>query len=135
MKSPIRRNQEGLPGEPNPFRRGKLAFGAVGFVLLTGTVFWYQFSSVEAGAAAPTWNDLRWGYLALILLCRPIETVTCGFRTCVMTRVLQPSVSLWTCIKAEWANVAISTLTPTQSWGGPGQIYVDTLSTKREVVR
>ena len=124
MNSSIMRNQAGLPGEPNPFRRGKLAFGAVGFILLTYGVFWYQFSRVGTGAAGPTWNDLRWGYLALILLCLPIETVTCGLRTWVTTRVLQPNVSLWTCIKAEWANVAISTLTPTQSWGGPGQIYV-----------
>jgi glycosyltransferase 2 family protein len=124
MNSATSRNQARVPGKPNPFRRGKLAFGAVGFVLLTGGVFWYQFSRVAAGAAAPTWDDLRWGYLALILLCLPLETVTCGLRTWVMTRVLQPSVSLLSCIKAEWANVAISTLTPTQSWGGPGQIYV-----------
>jgi len=41
-----------------------------------------------------------------------------------MARVLEPSVRLWTCIKAEWANVAVSTLTPTQSGGGPGQICV-----------
>lgn len=93
-------------------------------MLLTSTVFWYQFSRVGAGAAIPTWSDLRWGYLALILLCIPIETATCGLRTWVITRVLQPTVSLWSCVKAEWANVAISTLTPTQSWGGPGQIYV-----------
>src|SRR5262245_57055353 len=108
----------------HPFRWGKLAFGAVGFMLLTGGVFWHQFSRVTADAAAPTWNGLRWDYLALIVLCLPVESVTCGLRTWVMTRVLQPTVSLWTCIKAEWANVAISTLTPTQSWGGPGQIYV-----------
>ena len=108
----------------HPFRLGKLAFGAVGFVLLTGGVFWHQFSRVPADAAAPTWNALRWDYLALIVLCLPVESVTCGLRTWAMTRILQPSVSLWTCIKAEWANVAISTLTPTQSWGGPGQVYV-----------
>src|SRR5262245_65966772 len=108
----------------HPFRWGKLAFGAVGFMLLTGGVFWHQFSRVTADAAAPTWNGLRWDYLALMVLCLPVESVTCGLRTWVMTRVLQPTVSLWTCIKAEWANVAISTLTPTQSWGGPGQVYV-----------
>jgi len=93
-------------------------------VLLTGGVFWYQFSRVTPDTAGPIWDSLRWGYLALILLCLPVETVTCGLRTRVMTRILQPSVGLWSCIKAEWANVAISTLTPTQSWGGPGQIYV-----------
>ena len=100
MNSSIGQNPTKLPGEPSPFRRGKLAVGAAGFVLLTSGVFWYQFSLVSPGAAAPSWNDLRWGYLALILLCLPVETATCGLRTWVMTRVLQPSVSLWSCIKA-----------------------------------
>jgi glycosyltransferase 2 family protein len=113
-----------MDSKGSPFRRGRLALGAVGFVLLTAGVFWHQFTHIDAGSAGPTLNDLRWGYLALILLCLPIETATCGLRTWVMTRVLQPSVDLWSCIKAEWANVAISTLTPTQSWGGPGQVYV-----------
>src|SRR4029453_4011088 len=65
----------------HPFRLGKLALGAVGFVLLTGGVFWHQFSRVPADAAAPTWNALRWDYLALIVLCLPVESVTCGLRT------------------------------------------------------
>lgn len=124
MDASIGRDRSGLSGHPSPFRRGRLAVGAVGFVLLTSGVFWYQFSRVPGSVDAPTWGDLHWGYLALILLCLPIESVTCGLRTWAMTRVLQPSVRLWSCIEAEWANVAISTLTPTQSWGGPGQIYV-----------
>ena len=113
-----------LSDGPTPFRRGKLAFGAVGFVLLTAGVFWYQFSSLDVHAARPRWDDLRWSYFVLLLCCLPIETATCALRTWMMTRILEPRVTLWTCIKAEWANVAISTLTPTQSWGGPGQIYV-----------
>lgn len=113
-----------LPERPTPFRRGKLAFGAVGFVLLTAGVFWYQFSNLDVHAARPRWDDLRWSYLVLLLCCLPIETATCAVRTWMMTRILEPRVTLWTCIKAEWANVAISTLTPTQSWGGPGQIYI-----------
>ena len=123
MSASIKQDVTRLPDEPHPFRRGKLALGAVGFVLLTGGVFWYQFARTP-DTAGPTWDSLRWGYLAPMLLFLPVETVTCGLRTWVMTRVLQPSVSLWSCIKAEWANVAISTLTPTQSWGGPGQVYV-----------
>jgi glycosyltransferase 2 family protein len=105
-------------------RRGKLAVGAVGFVVLTAAVFWYQFSRLDVHATQPEWDDLRWSYLVLLLCCLPIESVTCAVRTWLMTRILEPRVTLWTCLKAEWANVAISTLTPTQSWGGPGQICV-----------
>ncbi len=113
-----------LRGEAGAIHRGKLAIGAVVFVLLTAGVFWYQFSHLGAGAAGPRWDDVRWGYFALLLLCLPIETLTCGLRIWAMARVFVPGIRLWTCIKAEWANVAVSTLTPTQSGGGPGQIYV-----------
>ena len=110
--------------EAGPFQRGKLAIGALGFLLLTGGVFWYQFSRIGVNAAPPRWENLRWEYLVVLLLCLPIESLTCGLRTWVMARPLVGGIRLWTCIKAEWANVAISTLTPTQSGGGPGQIYI-----------
>lgn len=103
---------------------GKLAAGALAFLALTVGIFWYQFHRIHAGDVAPRWDQLRWGYLALILLVLPVETVTSSLRTWLLCRILQPGVSRWTCIQAEWANVAISMLTPSQSGGGAGQIYV-----------
>jgi uncharacterized membrane protein YbhN (UPF0104 family) len=96
----------------------------VGFLLLTAMVVWWQFSRIGGGVATPRWDELRWSYLMLLLLCLPIETLACGLRIWVIARVLEPGVRLSTCIKAEWAQVAVSTLTPTQSGGGPGQIYI-----------
>lgn len=126
MKTPdlSGRDPAGLATEEPRFRGGRLAIGAGAFLLLTGSVFWYQFSRVGIGAAGPGWDDLRWGHLGLLLLCSSVETVSCGVRIWAMTRILSPGVKLWTCLKAEWANVAISTITPTQSGGGPGQIYI-----------
>lgn len=93
-------------------------------MLLTAAVFWWQFFRIGGGNAMPRWDELRWSYLVLALLCVPIETLACGLRIWVIARVLEPGVRLSTCIKAEWAQVAVSTLTPTQSGGGPGQIYI-----------
>lgn len=104
--------------------RAKLFFGGAIFVLLTAGIFWYQFSSIEAGAEAPAWDRLNWYYLPLILLCLPIETLASGARIWLLCRVLGPRTSLWTCIKAEWANVTVATLTPSQTGGGPAQIYI-----------
>lgn len=101
-----------------------LLIGGAGFVLLTIGIFWFQFHRIPQGAAGPRWTELRWGYLALLLLWLPVETLACGLRMWVVCRVLEPGVGLWTCVKAEWANVAISALTPSQSGGGPGQIYI-----------
>lgn len=104
--------------------RGKLVAGGAAFALLTAGIFWYQFHRMQAGDATPRWVELRWGYLALLLLLLPVETLASGLKIWLICRVLEPGVRLWTCIKAEWANVAISTLTPSQSGGGPGQIYI-----------
>ncbi len=106
------------------FGRVQLIGGGVAFILLTVGIFWYQFYRIQAGDEAPRWDRLRWGYLLLILFCLPIETLAAGVRTWVVSRTLQPSVRLWTCIKAEWVNVALNTLTPSHSGGGPGQIYM-----------
>ncbi len=103
---------------------GKLLAGGLGFVLLTVGIFWYQFHRIQIADETPRWGQLQWGYLILILLCLPLETVASGLRVWLICRVLQPGVGLWTCFKAEWANVAIAMLTPSQSGGGPGEIYL-----------
>jgi len=109
-----------LPSMP----RGKLLAGGVGFLALTAGVFWWLFTRVPGGHAAPGLADLRWGYFVLLLLVLPIESVTSAARIWLICRVLHPGVSFWTCIQSEFANVAISILTPSQSGGGPGQIYM-----------
>jgi len=102
----------------------KLAIGGLVFIVLTVGVFWYQFSRIQAGDEPPRWNELQWEYLLLMLLCLPLDTLACGVRIWVVGRVLQPGVGLWTCLKAEWANVGLSILTPSQTGGGFGQIYI-----------
>ena len=98
--------------------------GGAAFVLLTLGVFWYQFHRIPSGDAA-LWRDrLNWKYLFLILLCLPLETLAAGLRTWIVYRALQPSVRAWTCLKAEWVNVALNTVTPSHLGGGPGQIYI-----------
>jgi uncharacterized membrane protein YbhN (UPF0104 family) len=105
-------------------RRGHLALGATTFLLLTAGVFWYQFRRIGIADAAPRWDDLRFGYLGLLLLCLPLETLASSARIWLLGRVLEPGIRFRTCLAAEWSNVAVSLLTPSQSGGGPGQVYM-----------
>ena len=105
-----------VPGMPPR----QLAWGGLAFVALTAGVFWWLFDRVPGAHAGPGTAALRWGYLPLLLLTLPVETVTSAARIWLICRVLHPGVSFWTCVRSEWANVAISTLTPSQSGGGPG---------------
>jgi uncharacterized protein (TIRG00374 family) len=103
---------------------GKLVLSAIIFGVLSVGIFWYQFRQIQPGDVLPSWDQLRLSYLFLLLLCLPIETFAASFRIWVVSRVLHPGVSLITCIKAEVSNVAISMLTPSQTGGGPAQIYM-----------
>jgi len=104
--------------------RGKLTIGGLIFILLTLAIFWYQFHRIHTGDDIPRLNQLRWGYLILILCFLPIEAFVLGLRMWVVCRVLQPGISFWTCLKADLANSGIAILTPSQSGGGTGQIYI-----------
>jgi uncharacterized protein (TIRG00374 family) len=104
--------------------RRKLIASAAAFLGLTVGIFWYQFHGIGAGAQVPRLGSLRWGYLLPILMLLPAETLLAGFRMWTICRVLQPGVSFATCLKAELANAGIAILTPSQTGGGPGQIYM-----------
>ena len=105
-------------------QRSQLIWGALVFTALTVAVFWWQFARVSSSHAGVTAADLRWGYLGLLLLVLPVETLTSAARIWLICRVLHPGVPFGACVRSELANVTISTLTPSQSGGGPGQIYV-----------
>jgi uncharacterized membrane protein YbhN (UPF0104 family) len=94
------------------------------FILLTASIFIYQFSRIEHGEETFTWSGLRFEYLWLIILCLPFDTLASGLRIWLVCHVLQPGTRFWTCLKAEWANSGIAMLTPSQTGGGFGQIYM-----------
>jgi glycosyltransferase 2 family protein len=109
---------------PAAMAHGRLAAGGVAFLLLTLGIFWYLFHRVQTGDATPRWAELQWGYLVFIILCLPIETLASSARIWVISRVLEPGIGYWTCIKSEWANAGLSILTPSHAGGGAGQVYI-----------
>jgi len=109
-----------LPG----LLRGQWLAGALGFVVLTAAVFWWQFGSRPATGATLGLSGLRWGHGLLLLLLLPAETLLSATRMWFLCRAVHPGVRFWACVQSEWANVAMSLLTPSQSGGGPGLVYV-----------
>jgi len=110
--------------EIQKFGKYRLVCGGLIFMGLTVGIFWYQFSEIPVGQRPSIWNQLQWGYLLWLLIFLPVETFAAGLRIWVISRALQPGVSLWTCLKAEWANLGLAMLTPSQTGGGFGQIYM-----------
>ena len=117
--------QEGLSHrEPGGFRIGRLAVGGVLFLVFTIGIFWYQFHRIGLGTAIPSAGQLQWRYVLLILFLLPAETVLSALRMRMICKVLQPEISFRTCIKAELANAGLAILTPSQTGGGAGQMYM-----------
>lgn len=117
QRSVVVREREGIG-------RGKLIAGTLVFLFLTVGVFWYQFYRIQIHDQAPRLEQLQWSYLLLMLFFLPLDTFACALRIWIVSRVLQPGIGLWTCLKAEWANVGIAMLTPSNTGGGFGQIYM-----------
>ena len=116
--------KETLQGQPKALNIKKLAFGGLLFIFFTVGVFWYQFDRIQAGHTLPVLRHLQWEYLLFMLICLPVDTVAGGLRIWIVCRVLEPGISFWTCLRAEWANMGVSMLTPSQTGGGFGQIYM-----------
>jgi uncharacterized protein (TIRG00374 family) len=108
----------------NGVNRVKLLVGSLAFIILTVGIFWYQFDKIKPTDMIPRWDGLQWKYLLLMLICLPIDVLACGLRIRVVCRVFQAGAGFWTCLKAECANLGVSILTPSQSGGGFGQIYM-----------
>jgi uncharacterized protein (TIRG00374 family) len=107
---------------PAPLR-GRLLLGGLAFLGLTVGVFAWLFGRMS-DVPAPGFADLRWRYLLPLLLVLPLESLASAARIWLICRVLHPGVSFWVCLQSEFANVAVALLTPSQSGGGPGQIYM-----------
>ena len=117
-------HQSGSKNRPKELRIHKLLWGGLFFIVFTVGIFWYQFARIPGDSRPEIWNQLQWGYLFWLLVFLPIDTFAAGFRIWVICRVLQPGVSFWTCLKAELANLGLAMLTPSQTGGGFGQIYI-----------
>jgi glycosyltransferase 2 family protein len=111
-------------GRPEKMGFSRMIPGSLVFIFFTVGIFWYQFRRIQPGEGVPGWGDVQWGYLLLMLLCLPLETISGSLRTWVVSRVIQPGLTFWTCVKSELANIGISMLTPSQTGGGFGQIYM-----------
>jgi uncharacterized membrane protein YbhN (UPF0104 family) len=108
---------------PAPAGR-RLAIGSAVFAALTLGALWFQAAGIPPGAARPAWADLDWRYAGLLVLVLPVETAAAALRIWLLARILGSPVGVWTAVQAEWANAAVALLTPFQSGGGAGQVYV-----------
>lgn len=68
---------------------------------------------------------IDWRYLFLLLPLIALDYFLGGFRyRLYFDGKLFPNVSLWDCMRSNWANMFVGAITPFQTGGGPAQFYV-----------
>ena len=66
----------------------------------------------------------RWQFLLLALALVLFDWFLAGLRIYVFAIKLMPGISFFGCVRAGLANIFMGGVTPSQTGGGPGQIYV-----------
>lgn len=111
-------------GPRPPVSRAKLVNGLAVFLVLT------------AGGLAALWrftggSDVRevlamvsGGFLALAALAAVADIIIGAVRYQIFLRRIRPGSSLWLPIRADLANRFVGAVTPSQTGGGPAQVYV-----------
>ncbi|HER43593.1 MAG TPA: flippase-like domain-containing protein [Candidatus Eisenbacteria bacterium] len=94
------------------------------FLALTavGLVFVLYRSSFSG--SIKSLSVFRWQYLVLALALVLLDWVLAGLRIYVFAVRLRPGISFTGCVRAGLANIFMGGVTPSQTGGGPGQIFV-----------
>ena len=66
----------------------------------------------------------QWHFLLLAAAMMVFDWIAAGARIYVFASKLQPGISYRGCVRAALANIFLGGVTPSQTGGGPGQIYV-----------
>jgi len=94
-----------------------IVFSAVGTML---GLWWKRPAGFEAVLAG-----MDWRFVGLLLPLIALDYWLGGMRYRLFLNGDHfPNVSLWDCMRSNWANMFMGAVTPSQSGGGPAQIYV-----------
>jgi uncharacterized protein (TIRG00374 family) len=102
----------------------KLAMGSIFFLIFSIGVFQYQFEQIQVDHPFPLWKRFEWSYLVVLFFFLPLDTLAGSIRIWAISRIIQPGMTYYTCFKSELANIGTGMLTPSQTGGGLGQIYI-----------
>ncbi len=101
-------------------RRGAITFLVCTLLGIGLIVHWHTPPNLWHLLRAAQWG---WFVLAGVLMVLDFLFGALRMRVLLNGRVL-PHVSLWHCLRATWANLFLSAVTPFQTGGGPAQIWI-----------
>ncbi len=110
--------------EPDLIPRRRLRAGALAFAVLTAAGLAVVFVAGARRDGSPGLGGLRPGFLLLAVASAFLDVVLGAVRYQVFLRKVRPGSSLWLPIRADLAGRFVGAVTPSQSGGGPAQVFV-----------
>lgn len=95
------------------------------FILLTFTTLGIIFITQASRESLTAMIEFRKEYLILAFLLSGMDLFLGGLRIHIFfTKKILKKVSLWNCCRANLANMFVAAVTPSQTGGGPAQLYI-----------
>jgi len=112
------------PKEVKGFDRGKIRKGLVIFILLTVSALTVIFLKTHTGDTMTAFRNFNFAYLAIVLVLSFGDMCMGALRNHIYFRKLCPGLRFRVSFKANLANIFMGAVTPSQSGGGPAQLYI-----------
>ncbi|MEM9823255.1 MAG: lysylphosphatidylglycerol synthase transmembrane domain-containing protein, partial [Bacteroidota bacterium] len=99
--------------------------GILYFLIITiGALSYVFFTSDNVGDSFKTLKSIDLRYVLLAVALGFLDMLLGAWRNHIFARVIVPGISLRVCFNANLANIFMGAVTPSQSGGGPAQLYV-----------
>lgn len=130
-----RKNLEGPaqgddPGKTRPqseiegFSTARIRKGLYVFLVLTIAALTGIFFYTHTGRTVEAMRHIQSGFFLLVLGLSLVDMTLGALRNHIYFMAMDEHVTFWTSIKANLANIFMGAVTPSQSAGGPAQLYV-----------
>jgi glycosyltransferase 2 family protein len=105
--------------------RAALVRGVQGFILCSivgiAVGLWWKHPAALGDLA----RVLKWEFVAALLPLIALDYFLGGLRyRMFFDGTMLPRISLWNCMRSNWANIFLGAATPFQTGGGPAQLYI-----------
>lgn len=121
---PIKTNEKEQPDIKKAFSIKTIRKGIIYFVFLSLTSFTVLFFYNNTTEVVQVLKNVNLFYLPVALFMAGLDLWIGGYRNHIFAARYQPEISKWVCFKANLANIFLGAVTPSQSGGGPAQIYI-----------
>lgn len=114
----------GQSPEMKGFNRAKIRKGLIIFILLTIGALTAIFLKTHTGNTMKALVNFNFGYLAIVLVLSFGDMCMGALRNHIYFRKLNPGLRFMVSFRANLANIFMGAVTPSQSGGGPAQLYI-----------